>query len=110
MGNIKFGTDGWRGRMADDYTFDSVRRCAEGFTRYMESIGKPGTSIVIGYDKRFQSEDFAAAVAEVIAAHDIKVWLTAGATPTPVIAYDVPEHHAMGAVNITASHNPPADN
>lgn len=110
MKDIKFGTDGWRGRMADDYTFANVRRCAEGYARYMESAGARNFSIVVGYDIRFQSEDFAAAAAEVLAAHKIKVWLTQSATPTPVIAYAVPAHAAMGAINITASHNPPYDN
>jgi phosphomannomutase len=110
MSDIKFGTDGWRGRIADDYTFANVRRCTEGYARYMESLGKSNFSIVIGYDKRFQSEDFAAAAAEVLAAHGIKVWLTNGATPTPVIAYAVPAHKSLGAINITASHNPPYDN
>lgn len=112
MSDIRFGTDGWRARMADDYTFANVRRCAEGYARHMESLGKlpPGASVVIGYDKRFQSEDFAAAAAEVLAAHGIKVWLTDGPTPTPVIAFAVPVHGSLGAINITASHNPPTDN
>jgi phosphomannomutase len=110
MSDIKFGTDGWRGRIADDYTFTNVRRCAQGFVRYMQLLGQPELSIVIGYDKRFQSEDFAAAAAEVLAGHGIKVWLTNGATPTPVIAFSVPARGALGAMNITASHNPPQDN
>ena len=110
MSDIVFGTDGWRGRIAEDYTFNNVRRCTEGFARYMETLGHDKFSIVVGYDKRFQSEDFAAAAAEVLAAHGIKVWLTKGATPTPVIAYAVPANKALGAINITASHNPPFDN
>jgi phosphomannomutase len=110
MSDIVFGTDGWRGRIAEDYTFGNVRRCTEGFARYMESQGRARFSIVVGYDKRFQSEDFAAAAAEVLAAHGIKVWLTNGPTPTPVIAYAVPAHQSLGAINITASHNPPFDN
>ncbi|MCL5999842.1 MAG: phosphoglucomutase/phosphomannomutase family protein [Chloroflexi bacterium] len=110
MSDIKFGTDGWRGRIADDYTFTNVRRCAQGFARYMQSLGSSGFSVVIGHDKRFQSEDFAATAAEVLAAHGIKVWLTNGATPTPVIAFSVPARGALGAINITASHNPPYDN
>lgn len=109
---IKFGTDGWRGRIADDYTFANVRRCAEGYARYILTTAAPGQapSAVIGHDKRFQSEDFAAAAAEVLAGHGIKVWLTDGATPTPAIAYAVPALGALGAINITASHNPPQDN
>lgn len=109
---LKFGTDGWRGRIADDYTFDNLRRAAAGYAKYILTTAKPGQkpSVVIGHDKRFLSEDFAAAAAEVLAAHGIKVWLTNGATPTPVIAFAVPAKQALGAINITASHNPPQDN
>jgi len=111
MSEIKFGTDGWRGRIAEDYTFANVRRCAEGYARYILATSKTAQpSVVIGYDKRFQSEDFAAAAAEVLAGHGIKVWLTAGPTPTPVIAFAVAAQRANGAINITASHNPPQDN
>jgi len=111
MSEIKFGTDGWRGRIADDYTFANVRRCAEGYARYIRATSKATQpAVVIGYDKRFQSEDFAAAAAEVLAGHGIKVWLTAGPTPTPVIAFAVGAQKADGAINITASHNPPQDN
>ncbi len=107
---IKFGTDGWRGVIAEDYTFDNVRRCAQGFASYMLSKGKQGQWVIVGYDKRFSSEHFAAAVAEVLAGNGLKVYLTDGATPTPVIAYAVVDKKAAGAVNITASHNPPTDN
>lgn len=107
---IKFGTDGWRGVIAEDYTFDNVRRCAQGFASYMLSQGKQGQWIIVGHDKRFSSEHFAAAVAEVLAGNGLKVYLTDGATPTPVIAYAVVDKKAAGAVNITASHNPPTDN
>jgi alpha-D-glucose phosphate-specific phosphoglucomutase len=107
---IKFGTDGWRGVIAEDYTFDNVRRCAQGFASYILSLGKQGAWIVVGHDKRFASEHFAAACAEVLAGNGLRVWLTDGATPTPVIAYAVIDKRAAGAANITASHNPPADN
>ncbi len=107
---IKFGTDGWRGRIAEDYTYDNVRRCAQGFASYMLGQGTGGEKIVVGHDKRFASEHFAAAVAEVLAANGLGVLLTEGATPTPVISYSVVAQGASGAVNITASHNPPWDN
>jgi len=107
---IHFGTDGWRGVIAEDYTFDNVRRCAQGFATFMKNHGKQGETIVIGYDKRFHSENFALAAAEVIAGNGMKVLLTDGATPTPVIAYSVVHNQAAGAINITASHNPPTDN
>jgi len=107
---IVFGTDGWRGFVAEDYTFDNVRRCAQGFANYLIEGGNQGKEIVVGHDKRFSGEHFAAAVAEVLAANGFKVWLTDGATPTPVISYAVVDKKAAGAVNITASHNPPTDN
>jgi alpha-D-glucose phosphate-specific phosphoglucomutase len=107
---IKFGTDGWRGRVAEDYTFDNVRRCAQGFATYMRDQGHGGARIVVGHDKRFSGEYFAAAVAEVLAANGFRVLITDGATPTPVISYAVVAQGAAGAVNITASHNPPTDN
>lgn len=110
MDVIKFGTDGWRGRIAEDYTFDNVRRCAQGFAQYLLDIGQTTGGIVVGYDRRFASEDFAAAAAEVLAGNGIRVYLTAGHAPTPVISYAVVAQEASGAVNITASHNPPTDN
>lgn len=110
MGTIKFGTDGWRGAIADDYTFESVRRCAQGFASFLQFSGKAGSWIVIGHDKRFLSENFALAAAEVLAGNGFSVHLTDGATPTPVIAFSVVQKKAAGAINITASHNPPTDN
>lgn len=107
---IIFGTDGWRGSIAEDYTFANVRRCTQGFADYLINQGKKGQWIVIGYDKRFLSEYFARAAAEVLTGNGINVYLTDDATPTPVIAYAVVDKKAAGAVNITASHNPPVDN
>jgi alpha-D-glucose phosphate-specific phosphoglucomutase len=107
---IKFGTDGWRGVVAEDYTFDNVRRCAQGFASYLLEIGKVGQTVIVGHDMRFAGEFFAVAAAEVLAANGFKVLLTNGATPTPVISYAVVDKKAAGAVNITASHNPPTDN
>ncbi len=110
MTDIRFGTDGWRGRVAEDYTFDNVRRCTQGFASYMLEQGKVGAKIVVGHDQRFSGEYFAAAVAEVLAANGFRVLLTDGASPTPVISYSVVVQGAAGAVNVTASHNPPTDN
>ncbi|MFW5942579.1 MAG: phosphoglucomutase/phosphomannomutase family protein [Chloroflexota bacterium] len=109
MSDIVFGTDGWRGRIAEDYTFDNVRRCAQGFATYLKREGLAEKGAIVGHDKRFQAEDFAAATAEVLAANGIRVWLTDGATPTPTISYAVVDKSAGGAVNITASHNPSFD-
>jgi phosphomannomutase len=108
--NIIFGTDGWRGRIAEDYTFANVRRCAQGFANFLKSKGFAGEWVVVGYDKRFHSENFASAVSEVLAGNGLRVYLTDGATPTPVISFSIVQKGAVGAVNITASHNPPTDN
>ena len=107
---IKFGTDGWRGVIAEDYTFDNVRRAAQGFASYLLEQGYAGRWVIVGHDKRFHSENFAAAAAEVLVGNGLNVYLTNGATPTPVIAFSVVNKQACGAVNITASHNPPTDN
>jgi phosphomannomutase len=107
---IHFGTDGWRGYIAEDYTFANVRRCTQGFAAYLLNHGNAGKWVVIGHDKRFHSENFARAAAEVLAGNGINVFLTDGPTPTPVIAFSVVNKKAAGAVNITASHNPPTDN
>ena len=106
---IKFGTDGWRGRIADDYTFETLQRAAQGYADYLKSIGDDAKGIVVGYDNRFLGEEFANTVAEVMAGNGIRVYRTAQPTPTPVIAFAILHLNAGGAVNVTASHNPPTD-
>jgi phosphomannomutase len=106
---IRFGTDGWRARIAEDYTFENVRRAAQGFATYLADQGQEHSSVVVGYDKRFAAEHFGAAAAEVMAGNGFHVWLTDTATPTPVVSYSIVERGALGAINITASHNPPWD-
>jgi alpha-D-glucose phosphate-specific phosphoglucomutase len=106
MARIKFGTDGWRGVIAEDFTFDNVRACAQSVADYLKHTGQAGRGTIIGYDTRFASEDFAAAAAEVIAANDIKVRLCQRPVPTPVISYAVTATSSAGAIIITASHNP----
>lgn len=108
--DIVFGTDGWRGRIAENYTFDNVRRCSQGFAEYLLLNGYKDEWVVVGYDKRFQSDAFAEAVAEVLVGNHLRVYLTESASPTPVISYSVIAKKAVAAVNITASHNPPFDN
>lgn len=103
---IKFGTDGWRGIIADDFTFDNVRRCAQSLAEYLHDKGLASRGLVIGYDTRFASENFAAAAAEVVAANNIKVYLCPQATPTPIVSYGIRDRKAAGAIIITASHNP----
>ena len=111
MSEVKFGTDGWRGRIADDYTFDNVRSAPQGFADYIKSVpGNTERGVVVGGDRRFHSENFAAAAAEVIAANNIQVHFCGGGVPTPVLSFSVKERGALGGINITASHNPFSDN
>jgi phosphomannomutase len=107
---IRFGTDGWRGRLADDYTFANLRRCTQGFANYLIEKGFAGEWVVVGYDQRFHSENFASAASEILAGNGLRVYLTKEPTPTPAISYSVVNKKSVGAVNITASHNPPTDN
>ncbi|MPZ24117.1 MAG: phosphoglucomutase/phosphomannomutase family protein [Dehalococcoidia bacterium] len=107
---IKFGTDGWRALIADTYTFENVRICAEAFARYLEGEGLAGRGVVVGYDTRFGSERFAEAAAAVVAAHGIKVLLTDNFAPTPAVSHATVQNNAGGAIVITASHNPGAYN
>ncbi|MEA3352168.1 MAG: phosphoglucomutase/phosphomannomutase family protein [Chloroflexota bacterium] len=107
---IKFGTDGWRATVAEDYTFANVRRCAQGFATYLIEKGYGDQWVVVGHDKRYMGEYFAAAVVEVLMGNGLRVYLTNGAAPTPVISYAVVAKDAIAAVNVTASHNPYTDN
>jgi len=106
MTTIKFGTDGWRAIIAEDYTFANVRICAQAMAKYLIDSGIAHKGVVIGYDTRFASEDFAAATAEVMAGNGIRTYLCDRAAPTPTISYAILEKKAGGAVVITSSHNP----
>ena len=106
MADIRFGTDGWRGLIAEDFTFDNVRAVAQATAEYFRRQDLQGREIAVGYDTRFLSGSFAAAVAEVLAANDIRVALTAEAVPTPGLSHAVLHRGAAGGVMITASHNP----
>ncbi len=108
--NIVFGTDGWRAKIADEYTFDNVRRCADGVARYVVDRGEQAKGVVIAYDRRFASEHFAAAAAEVLLARDIPVAYASHAVPTQMSSYEVVERGAAAGIVITASHNPWTDN
>ena len=103
---IKFGTDGWRAVVAEDFTFDNVRACAQGIAAYHLDSGLADRPVVVGYDTRFASEEFAAAVAEVLAGNGLLVVLCSRAAPTPVVSWNIVQHGAAGGVMITASHNP----
>ncbi len=107
---IVFGTDGWRARIADEFTFDNVRRCADGVARYVADRGEAAKGVVVAYDRRFASEHFAMAAAEVLLAHDIPVAYAVHAVPTQMSSYEVVERGAAAGIVITASHNPWVDN
>ncbi len=107
---IVFGTDGWRARIADEFTFENVRRCADGVARYVVDRGEAAKGVVIAYDRRFASEHFAMAAAEVLLAHDIGVAFAVHAVPTQMSSFEVVERGASAGIVITASHNPWVDN
>ncbi|MEW6662197.1 MAG: phosphoglucomutase/phosphomannomutase family protein [Bacillota bacterium] len=110
MPSISFGTDGWRSIMAEDFTFPNVRSVSQAIANHIIAAGRRDQGVVVGYDRRFLSDKFGQAVAEVLAANGIPVLLTKKDTPTPVTAFAVVRHKAAGAVMITASHNPPEYN
>src|ERR1700674_5806750 len=103
---IKFGTDGWRGIIADDFTFDNVRRVAGAIASYVLKYEDAKRGIVVGYDARFASPRAAQIVAEVVAAAGIPVKLANDYTPTPAVSYSVKHPSAAGGVMVPWSHNP----
>ena len=103
---IKFGTDGWRGVIADDFTFENVRRVARAIASYVLKYEEPQHGVVVGYDTRFASPRAARIVAEVIADAGIHVKLANDYTPTPAVSYAVKHQSAAGGVMVTSSHNP----
>jgi phosphomannomutase len=110
MSEIKFGTDGWRGIIADDFTFEGVRMAAAATANYVLKNEDAKRGIVIGYDTRFGSRDFASAAAEVMAEAGIDVTLANDYTPTPAVSYAVKHRGLAGGIMITSSHNPAAWN
>ena len=104
--DIKFGTDGWRAIIAEDFTFANVRRAAQGIASFLLANGLQHSVQVVGYDTRFASADFARAAAEVLAGNHIPVVLSDRAVPTPVVSWSVVSQSAAGGIVITASHNP----
>ncbi len=112
MTNLRFGTDGWRGIIAADVTFDNVRLAARAIARRVlaEADERRPPHILVGYDTRFLSQEFARAAAEAMAAEGVRVSLATGFAPTPAFSYAVVRMRAAGAVVITASHNPPEYN
>jgi phosphomannomutase len=106
MREIKFGTDGWRGLIADDFTFDNVRRVAAAIAGYVLKHEDPSKGVVVGYDTRFLSRRFAEAASEVLAAAGIPVKLANDYVPTPAVSLHVKQSGAAGGIMITSSHNP----
>ncbi len=106
MAQIKFGTDGWRGVIADEVTYENVRTVAHAIARYVVRAEKPGAEILVGFDTRFGSEKFAQVVAETVSAAGSPVSLATDACPTPALSLLVRMRGAAGGIQITASHNP----
>ncbi len=106
MTQIKFGTDGWRGFIADDFIFDNVRRVAGAIAGYVLRHEDAARGVIVGYDTRFASDRAARVVAQVLASAGIPVLLANDYTPTPAVSYNVKKLGAAGGVMITSSHNP----
>ncbi|MCX7916477.1 MAG: phosphoglucomutase/phosphomannomutase family protein, partial [Verrucomicrobiae bacterium] len=106
---IRFGTDGWRGVMADDFTAENVRRVAQATANYWLSQ-RLSPRAIVGYDNRFQSDMFARLVAEVFSGNGISVYLSSCPVPTPAVSFAIRDRKLCGGVMITASHNPPVFN
>src|SRR5258705_3280613 len=107
---IKFGTSGWRAVMAEEFTFANVRRAVAGIARYVVSQKPKGAKVIVGRDPRFMGETLCAMAAEILSAHGVTPLVIADAAPTPAISYAVTQAKADGAINFTASHNPPEYN
>lgn len=112
--SIKFGTDGWRAVISEDFTFANVRKVAQAIADELlmteERKSEPRPTMVVGFDTRFLSDRYAIAVAEVLAGNGIFVWLAQGDAPTPMVSFSIVDKGADGGVMITASHNPPRYN
>jgi phosphoglucomutase len=107
---IKFGTSGWRGVIGEDFTFENVRIASQGVANYLKKSGQQGSGMIVAYDTRFLSEKFASEAAKVLAFNDIKVFLCTRDVPTPCVSFEIVRRRALGAINFTASHNPPEYN
>ena len=103
---IKFGTDGWRGIVGDDFSYEEVRRCALGTAAHLKDLRGKTPTLIVGYDTRFSSELFAREVVKATTAMRLETILTDKSCPTPVVSFSVVDQHASGGVVITASHNP----
>jgi phosphoglucomutase len=107
---IKFGTSGWRGIIGEDFTFDNVRIASQGVANYLKSSGQKGSGVIVAFDTRFLSEKFASEAAKILAYNGIQAFLCNRDVPTPCVSFETVRRKAMGAINFTASHNPPEYN
>lgn len=107
---IKFGTSGWRGIIGEDFTFDNVRVAVHGIASFLKKSQQKGSGVVIAYDTRFLSEKFASEAARILAFNGIQAFLCTRDVPTPCVSFETVRRKAMGAINFTASHNPPEYN
>src|SRR5271163_2496119 len=107
---IKFGTSGWRAVMAEEFTFANVSRAIHGIARYVAAQKPSGAKVIVGRDPRFLGETFCAMAADILSSHGITPLVIAEAVPTPTISYAVTQSRTEGAINFTASHNPPEYN
>jgi alpha-D-glucose phosphate-specific phosphoglucomutase len=110
MTKIAFGTSGWRGILCKDFIFDNVKVVTQAIADHIQAGEDKGKGIIIGYDTRFMGETFAKEAAQVMAAANVKTYLCKRDTPTPVIAFETIRRNCAGAINFTASHNPPEYN
>src|SRR5256885_1346055 len=107
---IKFGTSGWRGIIGEDFTFENVRIASQGIANYLRKSGQKGSGVVVAYDTRFLSEKFALEASKILAFNDIHAFLCNRDVPTPCVSFETVRRKGMGAINFTASHNPPEYN
>src|SRR2546423_5851877 len=107
---IKFGTSGWRGIIGEDFTFENVRLASQGIANYLKKAKQKGSGVVVAYDTRFLSEKFASEAARILAFNGIQAFLCTRDVPTPCVSFETVRRKGMGAINFTASHNPPEYN
>ncbi|AJE02915.1 phosphoglucomutase/phosphomannomutase family protein [Geobacter pickeringii] len=110
MYRIAFGTSGWRGILCEDFTFENVKVVTQAIADHVTAIGERDKGLIVAYDTRFMGERFAKETARVLAGSGIKAYFCKRDTPTPVVSFEILRRGAAGAINFTASHNPPEYN
>jgi phosphomannomutase len=107
MSVIKFGTSGWRAILADEFTFPNVKIAVQAIADHLRATGQAAKGVIVGYDPRYLGDEFAILACEVLAKNRIRSFLCGRDTPTPVMTYEQGRRGLGGAINFTASHNPP---